>query len=315
MLGAGVAGLTTAVRLAEAGVPVTVFERSDRLGSLAASWLAGGMLAPFCEAAVADRSIIEPGLGGIDWWAGVTPVQRNGTLVVAAGRDAPDLRQFAARTLEHRSVGPEELKEIEPDLAGRFRSGLLFSAEAHLDPRRAMNDLVHRIEALGGRVVFGAPHDITDLRGAVVDCRGLQASAPDLRAVRGEMILLRTREIRLSRPVRLLHPRWPIYVVPRPDGLFMVGATMIESDRKGPITLRSAVELMNAAFALHPAFAEADVVETGAACRPAFSDNLPRVAREGRVVRFSGLYRHGFLLSPACSAKAAELALSIPEAS
>ena len=92
------------------------------------------------------------------------------------------------------------------------------------------------------------------------------------------------------------------------------GLFRIESERAGTITLRSAVELLSAAFALHPAFAEAEILETGAACRPAFADNLPRVTRQGPVVTFAGLYRHGFLLAPALSARAVEEVQSFLEA-
>ena len=61
----------------------------------------------------------------------------------------------------------------------------------------------------------------------------------------------------------------------------MIGATMIESEHRGPMTVRSALELLSAAFALHPAFAEAEILEFGADVRPAFSDNLPHVIAKG----------------------------------
>lgn len=89
----------------------------------------------------------------------------------------------------------------------------------------------------------------------------------------------------------------------------MVGATMIESDAAGPITVRSTMELLSAAYALHPGFGEAELVETGAGVRPAFADNLPRVERDGRHLRINGLYRHGFLLSPAMARQAADMIL------
>ncbi|TGV62319.1 FAD-dependent oxidoreductase, partial [Mesorhizobium sp. M00.F.Ca.ET.149.01.1.1] len=130
---------------------------------------------------------------------------------------------------------------------------------------------------------------------------------PELRGVRGEMLMLRTADISLARTVRLLHPRIPIYVVPRSENLFMVGATMVESDAAGPITARSAMELLSAAYALHPAFGEAELVEAGVGVRPAFADNLPRVDRDGKNLRINGLYRHGFLLAPAMARQAADL--------
>ena len=132
---------------------------------------------------------------------------------------------------------------------------------------------------------------------------------PDLRGVRGEMVVVRSPDVSLQRPVRMLHPRMPLYIVPRGNGLFMIGATMIESERRGPVSVRSAVELLNAAYALHPAFGEAEIVELGADLRPAFPDNLPRIAIDGERIGVNGLYRHGFLIAPAL----AELTLGYVE--
>jgi glycine oxidase len=145
----------------------------------------------------------------------------------------------------------------------------------------------------------------------VVDCRGMAARdlLPNLRGVRGEMLVIETDEIALSRPVRLLHPRFPVYVVPRGEGLFMVGATMIESDERARVTARSLVELLNAAYVLHPAFAEAEIVEIGSDARPAFPDNLPRIRQQDRILFVNGLYRHGFLLAPALARRAAGVVL------
>ena len=128
-----------------------------------------------------------------------------------------------------------------------------------------------------------------------------------LRGVKGEMMILRSNDVKLTRPVRMLHPRHPVYVVPRPDGTFMVGATMIENEERARVTAQSLVELVNSAFAIHPAFAEAEVVETGSDVRPSFIDNLPRIVVEGRRIYLNGLYRHGFLLSPALASRAAKI--------
>ncbi len=115
---------------------------------------------------------------------------------------------------------------------------------------------------------------------------------------------MRSDEIALRRPVQLLHPRQPIYVVPWGDGRFMVGATLIESEDDGPVTVRSALELLSAAYAVHPAFAEAEILELGAGVRPAFPDNVPRaIVRDGgRRIFVNGAYRHGFLLAPVLAA-------------
>ena len=137
--------------------------------------------------------------------------------------------------------------------------------------------------------------------GHSIDCRGLGARSqlPGLRGVRGERLIVCTREIAFSRPVRFLHPRQPLYVVPWGDGRFMLGASVIESEDAGPVTVRSALELLGAAYALHPAFGEAQIVGMGAGLRPAFADNVPKVAVRGGTIHVNGLFRHGFLLAPA----------------
>jgi glycine oxidase len=70
------------------------------------------------------------------------------------------------------------------------------------------------------------------------------------------------------------------------------------------------LELLSAAYALHPSFGEAEIIETGADVRQAFSDNLPRIRRQGRVVHVNGLYRHGFLLAPALARRAVAVVLN-----
>jgi glycine oxidase len=108
--------------------------------------------------------------------------------------------------------------------------------------------------------------------------------------------------------VRLLHPRFSLYITPRGDGVFMLGATQIESsDSKA--TVRSIVELLNAAYALHPAFGEAELLEVGADARPAFPDNIPRIGRIGDSIYVNGLFRHGYLLAPIMARQVGEMLL------
>ena len=109
---------------------------------------------------------------------------------------------------------------------------------------------------------------------------------PICAACAASALLIRTHEVTLQRPVQLLHPRLPLYVVPWDDGLFMIGATLIETEDAGPVSVRSALELLGGAYAVHPAFAEAEIVDLGAGVRPAFPDNVPRavVREEGRRI-------------------------------
>lgn len=313
IVGAGVVGLACAVELLDRGAAVVLHESGPRIGAKACSWYAGGMLAPWCEGESAEEPVVRLGQEAAGWWARHTDqVVRQGTLVVAPSRDRSELRRFGQRTSRFEEIDGEAVARLEPDLAGRFSRGLFFGEEAHLDPRRAIVALADKVLAKGGTIHFDSLVDPADLDAEIVlDCRGLAARdvLPDLRGVKGEMLILKSDEVALARPVRLLHPRIPLYIVPRADGHFMVGATMIESEARRRISARSMLELLGAAYALHPAFAEAEIVEIGTDARPAFPDNLPRLMRRGRVIHVNGLYRHGFLLSPAMARMAADAVL------
>jgi glycine oxidase len=312
VLGAGVAGLTCATELAERGAEVEVFERADTLGAAACSWLAGGMLAPGCEGESAPPVVVQLGAESLPWWRDRVPTVQAGSLVVAHGRDAGDLRHFARRTCGHEWLDAAGVAALEPQLAGRFAQGLLFRKEGHLEPRVALAALLARLTELGAPVRFGVEVRASDFPARqVVDCRGLAArdTLSDLRGVKGEMLVLHQPEVSLSRPVRVLHPRIPVYVVPRPGRRFMVGATMIESDAASRISARSMLELLSAAYALHPAFGEGEVVEIGTGVRPAFTDNVPRIRRAGSTLHVNGLYRHGFLMAPALARRVAQVLL------
>jgi glycine oxidase len=294
-------------------VAVEVLERAPGLGAGSCSWFAGGMLAPWCERENSEPLIAELGAESLAWWRERFPATLvNGTLVVAHARDAGELVQFARRTTDYEAVTAERIQALEPDLSGRFAHGLYFAEEGHLDPRAALAALAARLAALGVAIRFGVEASAAMLPGRqVLDCSGLSARAqlPQLRGVKGEMLLLRLGEVTLRRPVRMLHPRVPVYVVPRGDGVFMVGATMLESDDSARISARSVLELLSAAYALHPAFGEAHIMEIGTAVRAAFPDNLPRLRRIGGTLYVNGLYRHGFLLAPALARRAAAVLL------
>ena len=308
IIGAGIAGAWNALLFAQAGHAVTVHERSDAAITQSASHWAGGMLAPWCEAETSEPVISRLGIRSLDLWRQHFPeTPFRGSLVVAHPRDRSDFERFAKLTSGHRRLDARGLNELEPSLEGRFREGLFYPDEGHVEPRRILPELHARILAAGGEIKFNSAAKAEDLDGIVIDCRGLSArdSQPGLRGVKGEMIVVETDEVELSRPVRLIHPRWPLYVIPRGGNRFMLGATSIEAEDNG-VSVRSALELLGAAYAVHPAFAEARIVELGSALRPAFPDNLPRIAIDKDKIAVNGLYRHGFLLAPAL----AELVLS-----
>lgn len=304
ILGAGVLGLAIASELACRGQRPHVIDPCGGPGPHGCSWWAGGMLAPHCESESAEPAVVRLGMEAAGWWAAHgADITHRGTLVLATSRDRSELDRFARMTTAHRTVSAAEIAALEPDLAERLPRGLFYETESHLNPRQALLALRDRLAMQGIEITRDGPP-----QGVIVDARGLAArdSLPDLRGVRGEMMVIRCPEVTLSRTIRLLHPRIPIYLVPRGHGIYMLGATMLESGAKSHVTARAAVELLSAAYALHPGFAEAEILELGADARPAFPDNLPRLRRRGDKLYANGLYRHGYLLAPAVARMAAD---------
>ncbi len=298
ILGAGVMGLSAAHALSKAGHKVVIF---DPAGFPAdnASYMAGGMLAPYAEIEHMPPAWVEAGLAGIRCWKNIVPDQVicNGSLLVTHDEDRYVLDRFKAHLPQGtaRDIGTNEL---ESQLAERFPSSLYIQNEAHLNPQPVMQLMVNTLREKGVTLETEKLSSLSDYD-RVIDCRGMGAAAddPDLRGVKGEILIVENREFSLSRPVRLMHPRYPLYIVPRADNIFMIGATSIES-AGGGVSLRSGLELMSALYSLHPSFAEARIVEMKSGIRPAYPDNLPRIRIDGNVIRCNGLFRHGFLLSP-----------------
>ncbi len=304
--GAGLMGRMIGWRLTEGGADVSLHDRASLAAPESAAHAAAAMLAPVSEYPDADPAIFEMGKRSLELWpplldALAVPYSIMGSLLVAHGPDGPLLDKF------HRSLGTEGAAEarwldgpgiaaLEPALSGRFQRGLYLPHEGWLDNRA----LLDALETRCGDVHYGQAVDPRDLRAdIVIDCRGIGAGLEGLRGVRGEAIRVRAPEVELSRPVRLMHPRYQLYAAPRPGGEYVIGATQIESDSLQGVTVRSALELLSAAFALHAGFAEAEILELCTGLRPAFADNLPRIEWDGGVLRVNGLYRHGFLIAPA----------------
>lgn len=161
------------------------------------------------------------------------------------------------------------------------------------------------------RTLWNTPVDAMPDARWIIDCRGLggKPAWPALRGIRGEVARVHAPGIGLTRPVRLLHPRYPLYIAPKQNDVYVIGATEVEGEDMSPVSVRSALELLSAAFAVHPGFGEARILELNSQCRPTLPDHRPAIVWDGaQTLRVNGLYRHGFMIAPEVADAACALA-------
>src|SRR6478736_8232584 len=169
VIGAGIAGAWQALLFAQAGHAVTLHERSDGAMTQSTSYWAGGMLAPWCEAETSEPLISRLGIRSLELWREHFPdTPFNGSLVVAHPRDRADFERFAKLTSGHVRLDAQGLRELEPSLEGRFRKGLFYPDEGHVEPRRVLPELHARIARAGGKIEFDHDADADNLDGLVI---------------------------------------------------------------------------------------------------------------------------------------------------
>ncbi|MDE2418506.1 MAG: FAD-dependent oxidoreductase [Burkholderiales bacterium] len=339
--GGGVLGRLLAFQLSAEGHRVEVFDPArdpgprETSGTQAAAWTAAGMLSPVAELERAGAEVFALGLRSCALWPQIVqslsqPVELRlqGSLLLAHRSDA-GAAQRVVGLLQAKADAPyqpqplmlTQLRELEPSISGPALAWLL-PCEGQIHPLQALQALAAQATEQGVQWHWGAAVSAVEpgtLRVGdaqhrfdhVFDVRGVGAKpALPVRGVRGEVFWLHAPGVPLHRPVRLLHPRHSIYIVPRPADLLVVGASEIESEDRSPVSLRSTLELLSAAHSAIPALAEARVVHTETNLRPALPDNLPVVRHTAGITEINGLFRHGWLIAPALVERALqELAL------
>lgn len=322
--GAGVMGRLLAWQLARAGHRVSVVDPAEGPTQPgAAAFTAAGMLSPLAEQAHAEPEVVALGWRSLALWPAIASalgkpelVKTEGSLLLAHGCDlGAALRVLARLQGEPEPLNGAALQMLEPALAPDLKAWWL-PGEGQLLPRELMAALAEQAPLVdwrwGRRATVVRPYglELDDGRridaDLVIDTRGLGAKAdlPLLRGVRGEILWLHAPGVVLNRPVRLLHPRHRVYLVPRPGDVIVVGASEVESEDRSLVSLRSAVELMAAAHSVLPALAEARIVHMETNLRPALPDHRPRLEHEPGLLRINGLFRHGWLMAPALAEKA-----------
>jgi glycine oxidase len=166
----------------------------------------------------------------------------------------------------------------------------------------------------GRAVVRLADGDVVRAR-QVVLAAGWQTAAIDgappeigvLRPVKGQLVHLRSRTRGAWTPhnVRGLD----VYVVSRPDGRVVVGATVEEKGGDATVTAGGVHRLLDEARRILPDVDELDFVEAVAGLRPGTPDNAPLLGPTSipGVLVAAGHYRNGILQTPVTADALAEL--------
>lgn len=324
VVGGGLMGrlLSWQLKLSNPLLSVELFEKQPANSQQATAYTAAAMLAPLAESIVSGPLVSQLGQNSVHLWQALIQalpepvfIQQAGTLVVAHHQDRGDLQSFCQRIAQHgtfETLNRTRIEQLEPQLANRFHQGVWLANEGQLDNRHLLTVLQRAMADVGvvchfdsevsinGREVCLA-HNRTSFD-YLIDCRGMGAKANlgTLRGVRGEVARVRSPEVKLNRPIRLMHPRYPIYIAPKPFDEYVIGATEIESQSDKGVTVRSALELLSAAYSIHPAFAEAELISLKAGLRPTLPNNEPCIEYDSEgALLINGLYRHGYLLAPA----------------
>jgi glycine oxidase len=316
------------IRLLEKGS----FNPDQKLYQASAAVAAAAMLSPLAESVLLEQDLVELGYRSMQLWQQLQQqlpdfgLQHQGALLLAHPQQQHLLLHLVSqiKTQPHHKpkwLTKTELTELEPSLATRFQHCCYLPGEGQLDNQAFLQ---HSLLLLKQRAVSLEAQSTVEFKGnhlwcngelqhadLVIDCRGLGASTelPQLRPVRGEVLRVKAPAVQLSCPVRLFHPRYALYIAPKGKGIFVVGATELESaDQSGP-SVRSTLELLSALYSVDPAFAEAEILSVQASARPALPDNRPEIQQKPGLIRVNGLYRHGYLLGPALAEQVAQLAL------
>jgi glycine oxidase len=312
VVGAGVIGLACAWRCAQRGMRVVVLEREPVAGA-GASGVAAGMLAPVTEAEFGEESLLALNLAGAAMWPAFAAelgvaYNASGAIVVAADRDdAEELRRLLAFQqslgLEARWLGGRECRRLEPRLSPRVPGGILAPHEHQVEPRGVVRALHAAFVSAGGEVRFGVDvADPAELEAEhVILAAGCWSGSP-VRPVKGQILRLRGEPL-TNRLVRT--PR--CYVVSRPDGETVVGATVEERGFDTTVTADGVFRLLEAAREVLPDVTELEFVEAAARLRPGTPDNAPLIGDRDGLIWATGHYRNGVLLAPITAAAVAAM--------
>jgi glycine oxidase len=309
VIGGGVQGLLAAYALRGRGLAVTLMERD--LPGRQASWASAGILGqttpsttdPFEQLRAASAPRYPQLVAELREATGLdVQYVMNGTVLVA--RDAAEAEVLEADTARLRAAGAdvelvsgEQLREAEPALAAERVPLARLEPGGQIENRRLCQALELACRGRGVEIQTGAVvTEVLSRGGRVLGVRTLAGDTPAERVVvaagswsaqirgcdpvvavvpqRGQILALGRGDVPLRRVIRT--PTDP-YLVPRPDGRVIVGATRELAGYAATLTARGVAWLLQSAMALVPALTEAPILELWTGFRPLSLDGLPAI--------------------------------------
>ncbi|MET9272771.1 glycine oxidase ThiO [Kribbella sp. NPDC003557] len=268
-------------------------------------------------------------------------LHRTGTLSVAYDvDDMAMLRRVADYQrrlgLEVEELSARDARRREPMLATGVSGGVWVPGDHSVDNRQAVATLLRAVELSGvelirqrvtrvitsGTTATGVQLDNGDTvhAGQIIAAAGPWSSQlggvpeelrPPVRPVKGEVLRLRVPEAyrpALHHTVRATARGFSVYLVPRPGGELVVGATSTELGYDTRVLAGGVFALLRDARTVLPVTDELELVEAIAGLRPATPDNAPVLGPSGldRLLWATGHYRNGVLLTPVTAQVLAE---------
>ena len=328
IIGTGCVGRVMALTLLSSFTDIEIyfFDQAKNLNEqLSCGYAAAGMVAPYCECVtVGELQLYTAGINSLALWPQILhqtgrvaeQFKKNGTLVLAHLADAAEFEYFKNQVTYQglkdsvTCLSVSQVKKVEPALNSHqiYPFALYMMEEGCVNvpvffsvTTAYFNQLtnVHFHQQLVENIQQFQQDNVTKYD-YIIDARGLGATGDiaNLRGVRGESIIVEASNVQLRHTIRLMHPRHPLYITPRGNHIYYIGATSIESNDHSAISVKSTLELLSALYMVDSGFAEARILKLLTHVRPVLNTGLPIVKWNAHQITINGLSRHGYLLSP-----------------
>ncbi|GEM_PF-168207 len=323
IVGSGIVGLSTALELALAGYKVKIVTRNYEEG---ASWVAGGMLAPFSEGLTGDLldfsrkslslfpdfklKVEETSRGKIPYKSGC---------VLRLALSEEEKERFEKLCSEYNSLGinferfsEDKISLIQKNLSEEIRGGWFFPEEGDTDTERLMDSLLIALSNLGVRIEVDEIKEIYKEGKTVKELKGLKGiysadfyvfatgfwSGKLLKVpvfpVKGQIL-----KVKNPAPDKTLYAEG-IYIIPK-ENYVLIGATSEERQTNPQPTLFALNYLSCKALKLFPPIVEAEFISLKTGFRPATPDGKPIMELGNNYTILTGFYRNGIMWTPIAS--------------